>query len=273
MNSTDPNQSSCESAPPTGYRVKALWRYPVKGLSPEAITQTEISPGEGIPGDRRYALAHGNTPFDPAKPEWLPKHNYIMLARNPALAALTTRWIEVANTLTIERKGRHVARGDLSTPVGRAVIADFIGAYLKDEVRGTPHLVDAPGHMFSDHKNKVLSLMTQASLDDLERVVGKPVDPRRFRANVLLDGPLAWEEFSWVGQEITLGGVRLKVTQRIDRCPATSANPDSGKVDLNIPRSLKAGFGHIHFGVYAEVIGAGVVSLGDTAEVSSSAES
>jgi uncharacterized protein YcbX len=226
------------------------------------MTQTTLTPGEVIPGDRRYALAHGNTPFDPAKPEWLPKHNFVMLARNPSLAALTTRWIEVANTLTIERKGRHVARGDLSTTAGRAVIADFIGAYLKDEVRGTPHLVEAPGHMFSDHKNKVLSLITQASLDDLERVVGHPVDPRRFRANVLIEGPAAWEEFSWVDQEITLGGARLKVTQRINRCPATSANPDSGKVDENIPRTLKSAFGHIHFGIYAEVIEGGEVALG-----------
>jgi uncharacterized protein YcbX len=268
MNSVESNQTPADCATQAAYAVKALWRYPVKGLSPEEMTQTALSPGEGIPGDRRYALAHGNTPFDPAKPEWLPKHNYIMLARNPALAALTTRWIEVANTLTIERKGRHVARGDLSTPVGRAVIADFISAYLKDEVRGTPHLVDAPGHMFSDHKSKVLSLITQASLEDMARVVGQPVDARRFRANVLIDGPRAWEEFSWVGREITLGGARLKITQRIDRCPATSANPDSGKLDVNIPRTLKAGFGHIHFGVYAEVIEGGAVALGDGVQVS-----
>jgi uncharacterized protein YcbX len=263
MNRSDDTPATVASDPASLARVEALWRYPVKGLSPEPLTQTIALAGEGLPGDRRYALAHGNTPFDPAKPEWLPKHNYIMLARNPALAALTTRWIEVAQTLTIERKGRQVARGDLSTPVGRAMIAEFIGAYLKDEVRGTPHLVEAPGHMFSDHKNKVLSLFSRASLHDLERVVGEPLDPRRFRANVMVDGVAAWEEFSWVGREITIGGARLRITERIDRCPATSVHPDNGKVDINIPRALKGGFGHIHFGVYAEVIEGGAMAVED----------
>lgn len=245
------------------FQIDALWRYPVKGLSPEALPRTTLSPGEPIPGDRRYAVAHGNTPFDPAAPEWLPKHNFLMLAKNPALAALTTRWIEVAHTLTIERNGRQVARGDLTTPVGRAMIAEFLGAYLKDSVRGTPHLVEAKGHMFSDHKNKVLSLFSAASLHDLERVTGQALDPRRFRANMMISGPQPWEEFRWIGRELRIGQARLKITQRIDRCPATSANPETGKVDINIPRALKAGFGHIDFGVYAEVIEGGDIALGD----------
>lgn len=247
--------------------VAALWRYPVKGLSPEDLHQITLTAGEGIPGDRRYAIAHGNTPFDPSAPEWLPKHNFLMLAKNPALAALTTRWIEVAHTLTIERNGRQVARGDLSTPIGRVMIAQFLAAYLKDDVRGTPQLVEASGHMFSDHKNKVLSLFSDASLRDLERVTGQSLDPRRFRGNMMLSGLRPWEEFTWIGRELEVGGVRLRITQRIDRCPATSVNPDSGKVDINIPRALKAGFGHIDFGVYAEVIDGGSLAVGDRATV------
>lgn len=249
------------------HQVTALWRYPVKGLSPEPLSQTTLHAGEPIAGDRRYAVAHGNTPFDPASPEWLPKHNFLMLAKNPSLAALTTRWIEVAHTLTIERNGRQVARGDLTTPVGRAMIAEFLAAYLKDEVRGTPHLVEADGHMFSDHKHKVLSLFSEASLHDLERVTGQAMDPRRFRANMMISGQKPWEEFGWVGREIQIGQARLKITQRIDRCPATSANPDSGKVDMNVPRALKAGFGHIDFGVYAEVITGGEIAVGDSLTV------
>lgn len=254
------------------YPVVALWRYPVKGLSPEVLQHTTLQPGEGLPGDRRYAVAHGNTPFDPATPSWLPKHNFLMLAKNPSLAALTTRWIDVAHTLTIERKGRQVARGDLTTPVGRAMIAEFLGAYLKDEVRGTPHLVEAPGHMFSDHKNKVISLFSEASLQDLGRVTGQSLDPRRFRCNMMLSGLRPWEEFSWVGRELTVGSIRLRVTSRIDRCPATSANPDTGKVDINIPRALKAGFGHIDFGVYAEVVEGGPVAVGDALSLVEAAE-
>lgn len=243
--------------------VAALWRYPVKGLSPEPLETVTITPGEGFPGDRRFAIAHGNTAFDPAHPEWMPKHNFLMLAKNAKLAALTTRWIDVANTLTVERNGRQVAHGDLTSPTGRAVLGDFFGAYLKDQVRGTPRVVEAPGHMFSDTRHKVVSIISTASITDLERVAGKPVDPRRFRANILIDGLPAWEEFTWVGQEITIGGLRLKVTKVIDRCPATSVDPDTGSVDMNLPRLLQKGFGHINFGIYAEVLEAGNLAIND----------
>lgn len=243
--------------------ITHLWRYPVKGLSPEALDAVDLTPGNGLPGDRAYALAHGNTPFEPARPEWLPKHNFLMLAKNPRLAALATTWDDAAQVLTISRDGRQVARGALQTPVGRAMIAEFLGAYLKDEVRGTPRVVTAEGHMFSDHKERVVSIINAASLRDLGRVAGMDLDPLRFRANLMVEGLPAWAEFDLVGQEITVGGVHLRVKAPIDRCPATSADPQTGKVEINLPKVLKKGYGHINFGVYAEVLSAGRVAVGD----------
>lgn len=247
--------------------VHALYRHPVKGLSPEALEATTLAPGQGLPGDRRYALAHGSTAFDPAAPQWLAKSHFLMLAKNPRLAALTTRWIESTNTLTIERDGRQVAYADLSSPIGRTRIADFFAAYLRDEVRGAPRVVEAEDHMFSDHKEKVVSILNLASLRDLERVAGRGLDVRRFRGNVVIDGAPAWSEFDWVEKEITLGGARLWVKKRIDRCPATSADPDTGTVDINLPLTLRKGFGHIDFGIYARVIEGGEVRLGDELRV------
>ena len=79
-------------------------------------------------------------------------------------------------------------------------------------------------------------------------------DPRRFRGNILIDGLPAWAEFAWLGHEIRIGAARLKVVDRIARCAATNVNPDSAERDMNIPLTLRKGFGHIDMGVYALVV-------------------
>ena len=55
--------------------VTDICRYPVKGLSAEHLERVALEPGEGLPHDRRFALAHGATTFDPHNPQWLPKTN------------------------------------------------------------------------------------------------------------------------------------------------------------------------------------------------------
>jgi hypothetical protein len=97
----------------------------------------------------------------------------------------------------------------------------------------------------------------------LERVARQPVDPRRFRGNILFDGLPAWAEFGWIGREIRIGTARLKVFERIQRCAATNVNPDTAERDMNIPLTLRKGFGHLDLGVYAEVIADGEVKPGD----------
>ena len=49
-------------------RIAQIFRYPVKGLSPEPMPKVELKPGGCIPMDRAFALAHGSTEFDPMKP-------------------------------------------------------------------------------------------------------------------------------------------------------------------------------------------------------------
>jgi hypothetical protein len=118
--------------------------------------------------------------------------------------------------------------------------------------------------MLSDQPEPGLSIIGLASIHDIERVVGQPVDPLRFRANVYLEGTKPWEEFSWLDQEVVLGGARLQITERMERCAATNVEPGTGNRDLNIPRSLMGGFGHACCGVFAKVIGAGRLAVGDS---------
>ena len=54
-------------------RIEQLYRYPVKGLSAEAMDEAVVEPGGTLPWDRAFALAQGDAPFDPAAPTWLQK--------------------------------------------------------------------------------------------------------------------------------------------------------------------------------------------------------
>ncbi len=91
----------------------------------------------------------------------------------------------------------------------------------------------------------------------------RPVDPLRFRANLYVEGLPAWAEFDWGGGEIEMGGARLRVIRRTERCAATNVNPETAARDMNIPLALKRGFGHVDMGVYAEVVTGGEVATGD----------
>lgn len=243
--------------------VRDIHRYPVKGLSPEALARVALAPGEGLPGDRRFALHVAADPFDPSAPTWLPKTDFLALMRNERLAKLRTRWDEATGVLTVERDGKTVVRGDLGAPAGRTVIEQFFAAFMGAEIRRTPRLVEAPGHMFSDVAAKLVSIVGLASVRDLERVTRARVDPLRFRANFHVDGLAPWEEFSWVGREIRLGTATLRVVKRIVRCAATSVNPQTGARDINVPLALQEGFRHVECGVYAEVLTQGAVAVGD----------
>src|SRR5262249_60044213 len=98
-----------------------------------------------------------------------------------------------------------------------------------------PKVLQAPGHSFSDVAAKVVSIINLASVAAIETVVGVPVDPLRFRANVYVEGWPAWHEFSLLGQEIRIADTRLKVVKRIVRCAATNVDPVTGIRDLGIP--------------------------------------
>ncbi|MBL8831446.1 MAG: MOSC domain-containing protein [Rhodospirillales bacterium] len=247
--------------------IARICRYPVKGLSAESLARVAVTAGQGLPDDRRFAIAHGSTPFDVSAPAWMPKHNFLMLAKNERMARLNTLYDSASGMLTVERDGKQVVRADIGTATGRMLVEQFFAAYMASEARGAPKLVEAPGHMFSDVPNKVVSIIGLASVADIERVARADVDPIRFRANVYFAGGRPWEEFEWVDREIRIGSTRLKVIKRIQRCPATSVNPKSATRDMNVPRLLQDGFRHIDCGIYAEVLADGAFAVGDAISV------
>jgi hypothetical protein len=242
--------------------ICGLYRYPVKGLSAERLHRMELEPGGTAPFDRAYAIENGQGRFDPQAPQHLPKINFLMLMRNERLATLTTQFDDATHILTVLRHGKQVARGQLSTALGRKMIEQFLGAYMKEELRGAPRIVFGDGHSFSDVAAKCLHIVNLATLRQLEGAAGAKLDPLRFRPNVVIDGVEPWAEFGWLGKDIRIGGVGLNVFKRTERCAATNVDPQTGARDMAIPAVLQRTWGHTDFGVYARVLASGTAETG-----------
>ena len=248
-------------------RIEYLYRYPVKGLTAEALETTSVGPGETIPWDRAFALAQGDAPFDPAAPTWLQKTHFLCLMANARAALLRSTFDPRSSLLTIRAPDGDTITENVLAEVGRDRIGAWLTAFLGPEARGEPHFYHVPGHSFSDVKAKVLSFINLASLDDLSRRVGALRHKRRFRANIYFSGAPAWSERDWIGQEFLAGRARLRVVKHIPRCPATQVNPETAERDADPVRELRAAFGHPDLGIYAEVVEGGEISVGDALEL------
>ena len=248
-------------------RVEYLYRYPVKGLTAEALEDAEVEPGGCIPWDRAFALAQGDSGFDPANPRWLPKANFMCHARNAKIAALASVFEPRDGTLTIRAQDGVTFSENALSVAGRAKIAAFLTGFLGEEARGTPSFHHIQGHSFCDQRDQVVSLINMASLHDYEAKVGARRHRRRFRANVWFSGAPAWAERAWVGQEIQLGGAVLRITRGIVRCPATQVNPETAERDADPVAELRDLYGHTELGIHATVIESGRFAVGDAIEL------
>src|SRR2546428_12796388 len=119
-------------------KIHAVYRYPIKGLSPESLACTRLAVEETLPADRLYAIENGPSGFDPAAPRHQPKQRYLMLMKNERLARLRTLFKDESHTLVVESEGREAVRGNLKTPAGRGAIEGFFAGYCADELRGAP---------------------------------------------------------------------------------------------------------------------------------------
>jgi uncharacterized protein YcbX len=248
-------------------QIASLYRYPVKGLSPEPLPNVALGVGQTLPADRRYAIENGHSGFDPAEPRWMVKAYFLMLMRDEWLAALHSHFDDESGILTIRRNGAVVAQGNLETAEGRAAIERFFAESYAGSIKGPPKILSSEGHSFSDVARKVVSIINLGSLQAIESIVGQPVHPLRFRANLYVSGWPAWHEFDLLDQTRAIGETRLKVVKRITRCAAVNVDPDTAARDLRIPQALTQRLGHNECGVYAEVIAGGTIGVGDTIAV------
>ena len=248
-------------------RIEFLYRYPVKGLTAEALESAEVESGGCIPWDRAFALAQGDSGFDPTTPEWRQKANFMCQMKNARIAALFSFFDPRTGMLAIRAPDGSAVVENALSEAGRQRIGNFLTEYMGEDARGEPRFHHVPGHSFCDQRRKVVSLINLASLRDFEARVGARRHRRRFRANVWFSGAPAWSERDWVGKQIQLGGAVVRVTRPITRCPATEVNPETATRDADPVAELRALYGHVELGVHAEVIEGGSFAVGDAIEV------
>lgn len=205
-------------------QVKAIYRYPVKSMRGESLPEAEIF-WYGIEGDRRHAFVKiGN----PSGFPWLTGRDA------PEMLLYVPRFIDPAH---VKESAVVVA-----TPSGGDLPLDSptLLAELTRRWDGSPiHLV----HLSKGcHDAMPLSFLSTATAEALGREAGLPLDPRRFRPNVLVElaGGLAYGEDRWVGSTIQIGegagAARVRIDRRNKRCVMTNINPDTAERD---PRVLK----------------------------------
>jgi len=248
-------------------RIAALYRHPVKGFTPERLAGAELEAGRFFPCDRIYAVEDGPSGFDPAAPVFVPKTRFAVLAKIAEVARARTTFDEASGVLHAEAEGAPPFDGRLADPAGRAAFAAWLSALLGEAATGPLKVVHADGHRFTDAPKGYVSIINLESVRDLERRVGRPVDPLRFRANLYVDGWPAWSELEAEGREVALGSARARVTGPIVRCAATMVNPDTAERDIDVPAGLFQSYGHVLCGVYVEITASGRVDEGGEARL------
>lgn len=244
-----------------------IWRHPVKGVSAEPLDRVALDAGQPMAFDRRWAIAHGSSAFDSDNPAWVKRRNFVVQAHVPELARTAARFDEATETLTLS----HPSHGEVSLQPGRAegaaALTDWIEPLAGAQQPGPYRIASIPGAHLADMEANYISILSLASLRALSQHAGTEMHVRRFRGNLWLEGLAPWEEESWVGKEIAIGPVRLRVDEPIGRCRATEASPQTGAYDVQTVHLLQKTRGHTEFGVYATVIAGGDLAVGATVEV------
>jgi GntR family transcriptional regulator/MocR family aminotransferase len=243
--------------------VSHIYRYPIKGLSPQPVSEVVLQAGRPFPHDRLFALARPRSPIDTQVAKWAKKGLFVMLMLDESLAQVRTHLDVETLDFAIWEGNRQLLAVNLGSEAARGEVETFF-EQLVPTLNGAPRLVRAEtGGHFMDKPDNVVSLINLATVRSLEEQWGFEIDPLRFRANLYIDGVPPWEEFDWVGRDIVVGEAVLRVDRRNGRCGATNVNPASGRRDLDIPGSLRAAFGHKDLGVYLVVRKSGHVGVGD----------
>ena len=257
-------------------RIAHLYRYPIKGLSPQPLDSVALHAGAGFPFDRMFALARPDGLYSETEFVPLPKRQYFMLMKDERLAGLATHLDVDSLLLTIRVGGHEVLVTDLSTDAGIQKLREFYARVLDLPAGDLPVFAQQDGYNFSDSARasrqlmNSLSFINLASVRDLEQRIGRPVDPLRFRANVYLDDLEPWEERRWIGSQFSLGDVQFRGLEETTRCAATEVDPQTARRDIPLPRLLVENFGDDIIGFFAEILTDGELHIGDELKIAAS---
>ncbi|MBX2882385.1 MAG: MOSC domain-containing protein [Granulosicoccus sp.] len=244
--------------------VIELFKHPVKGFTAESCSSLHLQTGEAIAGDRALAITHGRSAFDRNTQAWAPRRNFLVVAHSPELSAIRCAYDDNSEVLTLSKDDRFLFDQNVSNPGVEEALNAALKHFGPISQPGPYALVRALDAPFTDSPTKTVSLMNSQSARQLEMFVGIPLSKRRFRGNVWFEGTRPFEERDWIGQEMQLGKARIRIVENIDRCAALDVEPGLGERNHPVLKTLNQQLGHNQFGVLAEVLSDGEVSVGDT---------
>ena len=243
--------------------VDAIYRYPIKGFSPQLLDKAQVSKGKALPWDRAFAIENGPSKFDPEAPAHLPKIHFLMLMKQPELASLKTEFDPETGAFGMTKDGETVASGNLFDPASMSETFAYLSKFCTKPLRDTPRLLHAKDHAFTDSRTHDLTLINLTSVKEISEKAGAELDPLRFRGNIYVEGATPWQEHDWVGGQIQIGDVTFTVRKRTVRCAATNANPDTGERDQDIPKLLMDTYDHADCGIHLMPENDGLISTSD----------
>jgi uncharacterized protein YcbX len=241
---------------------------PVKSLG--LVHPDEIEIGRhGVVGNRRFWLVDedgrlfNNKRFGP-------------------MVQIRPEWDEESRTLALTFPGGERVEGvvELGEPVAadlwghphpsRRVVGPWEDAISRFAGRSVTLLWAESHGTDRGYRGGEISLVSRASLERLREEAGadSPVDGRRFRMLLEIDGVPAHEEDEWLGTQVQVGEAVFVLNGDVGRCVVTSQDPDSGVTDLDTLGVL-AGYRRegrnesLPFGVYGAVAVPGRVRVGD----------
>ena len=247
-------------------RVSALWRHPIKSHGREALDRLTLIEGQTVPWDRHWAVTHEASKYEGAA--WAPCANFMIGTRFPTLAGIDAALDVATRTLTLTHRDRPALTFSPDTAEGAAAFLDWVAPLIPEGGRKPVALRKAPQVGLTDTPFPSVSVMSTASHRAVEGRLGRALEPERWRGNIWFEGAAPWEEFEWIGREITVGTARLRIEDRIERCKHTMANPVTGQRDTDTLGLLQEGWGHTDFGIYGVVTQGGDVALQDEVRLS-----
>ena len=254
-------------------KVIALFRYPIKGFTPESVERITVLPGGRVAGDRVLNFRFADAPVPDTA--WCRKYHGVVLVNTPGLARLQVRFDDKVGRLKIIIKNQTLIDESLDE-AGRQRLVDALTGYVlsldENPLKGHPTRLplklvgDGTTPRYQDNEGGQVTLHSRESLASAGAALGDAhLNEMRFRHNIVIDGVPAWDEQSWVGGKVRVGGVEFETVVPKVRCLATHANPLTGERDLEVMQTLVQAFQQQQptFGVGMLSSGGGEIRLGD----------
>lgn len=246
-------------------RLAHIRRHPIKSVGGEGLAQVTLTAARRLPGDRDWAVLteagerNAQASQTDGQPDrWLPKSCFVRGVQSPAVQAISGGWSDGRLRL------RQPTQPDLD--IDPATDSDLLVEWLRPiwpEKAPAPTRLVRGAAIWTDQKQPWVSILSLASLAELEAKTGQTLGVHRWRGNLWVDGWQPWAERELIGQIIRIGDAELRITEHIGRCDATCADTETGTRDIDMLATLDRLYGHTDFGVFAEVITGGEIALGN----------